>query len=166
MDLARAAPVAFDLEAELLAIYPALHRRLTLVLRDAAEAEDIAQAAFARALEERRRFAGGDVRAWFYTIGLRLAFNELRRRRRADERPERPDRPEWSEPAWAMTSEPDLWIALADLPLEHRAALVLSTLEGYTHHEIGSILGVPAGTVSSWLSRTKARLRDLLGDDE
>ena len=160
MDLARAAPVVFDLEAELLATYPALTRRLTLVLRDAAEAEDVAQAAFARALEQRHRFTGGDVRAWFYTIGLRLAFNELRRRRRLG--PATND----AEPSWAMSTEPDLWVALAELPLEHRAALVLSTLEGYTHHEIGSILGVPEGTVSSWLSRTKDRLRDLLGDHE
>jgi RNA polymerase sigma-70 factor (ECF subfamily) len=162
LDQARAAPVAFDLEGELVATYPALYRRLTIVLRDAFEAEDVAQAAFARAIEQRDRFRGGDVRAWFYTIGLRLAFNELRRRRRLSDGPTgHPDGP-----AWAMTTEPDLWIALADLPLEHRAALVLSTLEGYTHHEIGSILGVPEGTVSSWLSRTKARLRDVLGDLE
>jgi RNA polymerase sigma-70 factor (ECF subfamily) len=160
MDLARAAPMAVDLEAELLAVYPALTRRLAIVLRDATEAEDVAQAAFARALERRRSFSGGDVRAWFYTIGLRLAFNELRRRRGA------PSRPVADEPSWAMSSDPDLWIALAELEPHHCAALLLSTLEGYTHSEIGRILGVPAGTVSSWLSRTKERLRVALGDDE
>jgi RNA polymerase sigma-70 factor (ECF subfamily) len=64
-----------------------------------------------------------------------------------------------------MSSEPDLWIALGELEPRHRAALLLSTLEGYTHDEIGRILDVPAGTVSSWLSRTKDRLRQLLGDD-
>ncbi|MBA3779002.1 MAG: sigma-70 family RNA polymerase sigma factor [Chloroflexi bacterium] len=64
-----------------------------------------------------------------------------------------------------MSSDPDLWIALAQLEPQQRAALLLSTLEGYTHPEIGQILGVPAGTVSSWLSRTKERLRVLLGDD-
>ena len=159
MNLARAVPLVIDLEAELLAAYPALVRRLILVLRDGAEAQDVAQASFARALERRGDFRGGDARAWLYTIGLRLAFNELRRRRRlapADSGPE---------PAWAMTSDPDLWIALGELEPRHRAALLLSTLEGYTHDEIGRILDVPAGTVSSWLSRTKDRLRQLLGDD-
>jgi RNA polymerase sigma-70 factor (ECF subfamily) len=159
MNLARAVPLVIDLEAELLAAYPALVRRLTLVLRDGAEAQDVAQATFARALERRGDFRGGDARAWLYTIGLRLAFNELRRRRRValgDAIPE---------PAWAMSSEPDLWIALGELEPRHRAALLLSTLEGYTHDEIGRILDVPAGTVSSWLSRTKDRLRQLLGDD-
>lgn len=160
MDLVRAGPVAIDLEAELLALYPTLARRLTLVLRDASEAEDVAQAAFARALEQRHRFGGGDLRAWFYTIGLRLAFNELRRRRLLRARGTDP------EPQWAMSTDPDLWIALAGLEPTHRAALVLSTLEGYTHDEIGRILGVPAGTVSSWLSRTKQRLRAVLGDDD
>ena len=159
MDLARAAPLAIDLEAELLAIYPALTRRLTLVLRDQAEAEDVAQAAFARALERRDRFAGGDVRAWFYTIGLRLAFNELRRRRVVVAREG------GTEPTWALASEPDLWIVLARVEPRQRAALLLSVLDGYTHEEIGRMLGVPAGTVSSWLSRTKERLRELLGDD-
>ncbi len=160
MDLVRAAPVEIDVEAELLAAYPALARRLTLVLRDASDAEDISQAAFAKAFAERHRFAGGDVRAWFYTIGLRLAFNELRRRRVVR------SRLDGGEPVWAMSSEPDLWLALAQLGPQQRATLLLSTLDGYTHAEIGVILGVPAGTVSSWLSRTKEHLRELLGDDE
>jgi RNA polymerase sigma-70 factor (ECF subfamily) len=162
MELASTAPVAIELEAELVRVYPSLARRLALVLRDATEAEDVAQAAFARALERRSSFRGGDVRAWFYTIGLRLAFNELRRRRSANSRDLAASR---EEPAWALSTDPDLWFALAELRLEHRAALVLSVLEGYTHDEIGAMLGVPAGTVSSWLSRTKARLRVLLGDD-
>lgn len=145
-------------ERDLLAAYPALVRRLTIVLRNEADAEDVAQAAVARALERRSRsFKGGDVRAWFYTIGLRLAFNELRRRRPASI-------DNVSEPSWAMASEPDLWLALAQLDPQHRAALVLNSLDGYTHAEIGRILDVPPGTVSSWLSRAKVHLRSLLGD--
>lgn len=149
--------VAVDFEGELLAAYPALVRRLTLVLRDAAEAEDVAQATVERALERRGRFDGRDARAWFYTIGLRLAFNELRRRKRRVVE-------SGTEPTWAMASEPDLWLALGQLEPQHRAALLLSTLDGYTHEEVGRILGVRPGTVSSWLSRTKARLRVLLGE--
>jgi RNA polymerase sigma-70 factor, ECF subfamily len=159
MDLARSVPLEFDLETELVRAYPFLARRLTIVLRDADAAQDVAQAACARALERRSRFRGGDARAWLYTIGLRLALNELRRRRRLEAlRPQ-------DEPTWAMRSEPDLWIALAQLEPQHRAALVLSTLDGYTHSEIARILGVRTGTVSSWLSRSKERLRTLLGDD-
>jgi RNA polymerase sigma-70 factor (ECF subfamily) len=159
MELARVAPVARDLEADLLEAYPFLVRRLALVLRDAAEAEDLGQAAFARALERRHRFHGGDARAWLYTIGLRLAFNELRRRR------SHPSADAREEPSWAMASEPDLWMAIADIEPQQRAALLLSVLDGYTHAEIARMLGVRPGTVSSWLSRTKERLRARLGDD-
>ena len=160
--LARTTAAVADVEAELVALYPALARRLTMVLRDPVEAEDVAQAAFARAFEQVGRFKGGDLRAWFYTIGLRLAFNELRRRKRgvASASAEAA-----AEPAWALRTDPDLWSALAELEPQHRAALLLSALEGYTHDEIGRMLGVPAGTVSSWLSRTKVHLRVVLGDD-
>lgn len=158
MELAQAVPVPIDLEAALLDAYPSLHRRLALVLRDTDEAEDVAQAAFARALEQRRRFRGGDARAWLYTIGLRLAFNELRRQKHLvpDSRAE--------EPMWAMESQPDLWLAMAELEPTHRAALVLNVLDGYTYREIAEMLGVPPGTVASWMSRSKERLRVLLGD--
>lgn len=159
MDLTRVAPIEVEFEAELVAAYPLLVRRLTLVLRDGDGAQDIAQAAFARALERRRLFRGGDARGWLYTVGLRLAFNELRRRRRLVALPDE------GGPTWAMQADPDLWVALAQLDPRQRSALVLSTLDGYTHAEIATILGVRTGTVSSWLSRSKERLRELLGDE-
>lgn len=160
MELARATASVRDFEAEIVALYPGLTRRLALVLRDAEAAQDIAQATVARALEQRRRFNGDDVRAWVYTIGLRLAFNELRRRRTVR------SRESMAEPVWAMETDPDLWRALAGIEPRARAALLLSVLEGYTHAEIGRILGVPEGTVSSWLSRTKDRLRLELAEDD
>ncbi len=159
MDLARTVPIEFDLEAELVVAYPLLARRLTVVLRDPDEAQDVAQSAFARALERRDRFTGGDVRSWLYTIGIRLALNELRRRRRLVALSEA------AEPVWAMASEPDLWLALVQLDPPQRASLVLATVDGYTHAEIAGILGVREGTVSSWLSRSKDRLRTILGED-
>jgi RNA polymerase sigma-70 factor (ECF subfamily) len=179
MEIARVVPAnpplasteAVDFEAEVLAVYPALVRRLTLILRDSAEAEDVAQSTVARAFDRRARFTGGDVRAWLYTIGLRLAFNELRRRRRSPavqlQGPDGRDADRGASPApeWAMATDPDLWQALAEVGERQRAALLLSVLEGYTHVEIGRMLDVRAGTVSSWLSRTKAQLRERLGDD-
>jgi RNA polymerase sigma-70 factor (ECF subfamily) len=159
MDLARAVPLEIDLDAELVAAYPLLARRLTVILRDPDEAQDVAQSAFARALEQRRRFRGGDVRAWLYTIGIRLALNELRRRQRLVALSD------VQEPEWAMASEPDLWLALEKIEPKQRAALVLATLDGFTHAEIARILGAREGTVSSWISRSKDGLRAALGDD-
>ena len=44
-----------------------------------------------------------------------------------------------------------------------RAALILHVLEGYSYEEIlATALDVPSGTVGSWLSRGKARMRETL----
>ena len=136
--------------------YPALIQRLTLVLRDPREAEDVAQEAYLRAFRAWTRFDGTDARGWLYTIGLRLAFNELRRRRRwIFGRP-------MPSPAFEPAGDPDLWAAIGGLEPRHRAALVLHVVDGYTQAEIGTMLGAAAGTVASWINRSKARLREEL----
>jgi RNA polymerase sigma-70 factor (ECF subfamily) len=139
--------------------YDPLVRRLVVVLGDRHEAEDIAQDAYLRAFRSWHCFDGQDVRAWLHTIALRLAFNQLRRRRR------------WfgvirgTEPApWSDRSDPDLWIAIQRLDGRSRAALLLNVLDGYTQREIGAMFGVPEGTVSSWLSRARTALRTQLGE--
>jgi RNA polymerase sigma-70 factor (ECF subfamily) len=158
----RAVPA--DLEATLIELYPALVRRLTLVIGDEAEAQDVAQEAFIRASRGRHRFDGRDPRAWFWTIGLRLASNEMRRRRRFGSAPDDSAAALATDggPTWAMSVDPDLWSALAALDRRTRAALLLNVLDGYTHAEIAAMLGVRPGTVSSWLSRGKERLREAL----
>jgi RNA polymerase sigma-70 factor (ECF subfamily) len=132
-----------------------LTRRLALIVGDAAEAEDLAQATFTRALEAWSSFGGGDLRAWLYTIGIRLALSEVRRRKRGPTRLRvlQHDRP--VEP----TSELELWEALRELDRSSRAALLMNVVDGYTQAEIAELLGVPPGTVASWISRTKAHLR-------
>ena len=57
--------------------YPGLVRRLTAVVGDHESALDLAQETYLRAYRAWDRFDGADSRAWLYTIGLRLAFNEL-----------------------------------------------------------------------------------------
>jgi RNA polymerase sigma-70 factor, ECF subfamily len=141
--------------------YAGLVRRLTMVVADRESGQDLAQDAYLQAFRAWDRFDGQDVRAWLYTIGLRLAFNERRRRgrlialfgRRTEQEP------------WVDALDPELGDALQDLRPEHRAALLLSAVDGYTQAEIAGMLGVPPGTVASWLSRTKAQLRKALTDD-
>ena len=140
--------------------YAGLVRRLTIVVADPDAGRDLAQDAYLRAFRAWDRFDGQDARAWLHTIGLRLAFNERRRRgrftalfgRRTEQEP------------WADAVDPVLGDALQDLRPEHRAALLLSAVDGYTQEEIAAMLGVPAGTVASWLFRTKAHLRKALTD--
>src|SRR6476660_10656601 len=140
--------------------YANLVRRLVLVLGDEHDAEDIAQDAYLRAFRSWDRFDGVDVRAWLYTIALRLAFNQLRGRRRWLGAIGRIEHRPWSDP-----SDPDLAAALATLDIRTRTALLLNVVDGYTQAEIGRMLSVPEGTVASWISRGRAVLRRELSAD-
>jgi RNA polymerase sigma-70 factor (ECF subfamily) len=145
-------PDAF--EAAVRPHYAPLVRRLVLVLGDPHDAEDVAQDAYLSAFRSWDRFDGGDVRAWLYTIGLRLAFNHKRGRRRWLAAIGQVEPKPWSDP-----TDPDLWAALAALDRSTRSALLLNVLDGYTQHEIARMLSVPEGTVASWISRGRATLR-------
>ena len=137
--------------------YANLVRRLVLVLGDERDAEDVAQEAYLKAFRSWERFDGVDVRAWLYTIALRLAFNQLRGRRRWLAAIGRIEPRPWRDP-----SDPDLWAALGTLDARTRSALLLSVLDGYTQAEIARMLSVPEGTVASWISRGRATLRRTL----
>ncbi len=157
IQLARVGAIQETLEAAVLVHRPWLVRRLALVVGDAAEAEDLAQITLLRALERWPLPEGSNVRGWLATVGFRLALDERRRRRR------------WgfltiqeTDQAWAMAADPDLWRALSALDRRTRAALVMTVLDGYTQDEVAELFGVPRGTVASWLSRGRARLRGVL----
>jgi RNA polymerase sigma-70 factor, ECF subfamily len=134
-----------------------LVRRLALVSGDATEAEDLAQQTLRRATEHWPLPDGSDVRAWLAVVGVRLAIDERRRRKRWGFLPIRE-----TDQEWAMATDPDLWRAMSDLDRRTRAALVLTVLDGYTQEEVAEMLSVPRGTVASWVSRGKARLRAVL----
>jgi RNA polymerase sigma-70 factor (ECF subfamily) len=134
-----------------------LHRRLTLIVGDSEEARDLVSQAFARSAE---RFPGGDPTSlgrWLGVVGARLAVDEVRRRRRWRLRPI-----EERDATWALDVDAGLWRALADIDARARAALVLTVLDGYTQAEVAAAFGMPRGTVASWLSRAKERLRPVL----
>ena len=155
----RAEPL--DFEQVLGGLYPALVRRLALVVGDAEEAQDLAQTTYLRAFQSWHQFDGRDARAWLYTIGLRLAFRERTRRQRWRAFIRSGPGPE----PWQPAHDPALWEALRGLRRQERAALLLNAVDGYTLAEVGEMLGVPAGTVGSWVSRARAQLREQLGKE-
>jgi RNA polymerase sigma-70 factor (ECF subfamily) len=131
--------------------------RIALVVGDREEARDLAQQAFVRAAE---RWPIGDdeaVARWLAVVGVRLAISERRRRRRWGFLPI-----EMADSTWALDTDPDLWRALATLDRRTRATMVLTVLEGYSQGEVAEVLGVPRGTLASWLSRARTRLRATL----
>lgn len=160
MDAQRRARVD-DFTAAVAPHYPGLVRRLTVVVGDSEAGRDLAQDAYLRAYRAWDQFDGRDTRAWLHTIGLRLAFNERDRRGRLRGLLGRGTEGE----PWVGPHDPELSDALRGLRREHRAVLLLNAVDGYTQEEIARQLGIPPGTVASWLSRAKAHMREALTND-
>lgn len=147
---------------------PRLRRYARALTGDRSAADDLVQDTLERALSRFHLWRrGSDLRAWLFTIMHNLYVNQARSRARhhhealeADPAAEalRGRDPEWLELR-------DLASALARVPDEQRAVLLLVGLEQFTYDEAARILDVPIGTVMSRLSRGRERLRALLGND-
>ena len=146
-----------DLEALFRAHWPRAFRAAYLVVGDGAAAEDVAQEALLAAIRNLDRF---DRRRpfgpWLHRIVVNRAIDWSRARRlRAEQElgdPGDPD-PEPRDPA-------GLAGAIAALPPEQRAVIVLRHLLGYTPGEIATLLELPRGTVNSRLRRGLDALKE------
>lgn len=141
------------------------------------DAEDLTQDVFVRVFNSLSQYKPGTFEGWLHRITTNLFLDRMRRKTRirfdfmADDdaavatsdsfdREERSGQPE---DAFEMANlGDDIVEALADLPPEYRAAVVLSDIEGLSYEEIAATLGIKLGTVRSRLSRARARLRDSL----
>jgi RNA polymerase sigma-70 factor (ECF subfamily) len=137
------------------------HRAAYLIVHDAAAAEDIAQDAFLAAVDaldrfDRRRPFG----PWLHRIVVNRAIDWGRREalRRGSDDPEKVAVPTASSDELGGVLMP----ALAGLPPEQRAVVVLRYLLEYTPGEIARLLELPRGTVNSRLRRGLDRLRETI----
>src|SRR3954454_22778249 len=152
------------------ALYDAhVDRVFRLVYRMAGDldrAQDYTQETFIRAFARLAEFRGeAALSTWLGSIAISIALNGLRKIRRLNER-EVPldDAPPMGRST--REAEPDLKARMAQaidsLPDGYRAVFVMHDVEGYTHEEIASSLGVHPGTSKAQLFRARARLREAL----
>jgi RNA polymerase sigma-70 factor (ECF subfamily) len=130
------------------------------------DAEDAVQDGFLHAFRALDRFRSDQpFGAWLNRIVANAALDLVRRRkvRDADELPETIAVP-FRDPGEADELQRRLSEALTHLTDRQRAVIVLHDVEGYTHGEIGSMLGIPEGTARSDLHHARAALRRLLHD--
>jgi RNA polymerase sigma-70 factor (ECF subfamily) len=145
--------------------WPGAHRAAFLVVHDAAAAEDIAQEAFLNAIraldrfDRRRPFA-----PWLHRIVVNRAIDAARARSLRAEVAEPLDGA--VAPAPACTWSDEVAAALAELPPEQRAVVVLRHVLGYTPGQIAGLLELPRGTVNSRLRRGLDALEPLLREIE
>jgi RNA polymerase sigma-70 factor, ECF subfamily len=132
-------------------------------------AQDYAQEAWIRAIRALPSFRG-DARfsTWLHRIAVNAALQALRKTETRRKR-ERPAADGAEAPEIAVgPSNGDAFLqsrlseALDNLPEGMRRVLILHDVEGYTHEEIGDVLGVAAGTSKSQLSKARAKMREML----
>lgn len=144
----------------------ALCRRICGNDADALDATQEALIAIVRGLP---RFDGrAAFGTWAYRIATNACLDELRRRRRRPE-PGLPDgdRAAAGDAPALDTSVADHLVidaAMATLPLDFRAAVVLRDLCRLDYAEIAEVLGIPAGTVRSRIARGRTALARSLGE--
>jgi len=134
------------------------------LLRNRADAEDVAQEAMLRAYRFFPNFRGGDARAWLLKILRNSCYSWLEKNRPLELMTEFDEqthqRPAHDPESLAVESDEreQLTRALEALPARSREVLVLRELEGCSYKEIAEITGIPMGTVMSTLSRARERL--------
>jgi RNA polymerase sigma-70 factor (ECF subfamily) len=139
------------------------------VVRDAAQAEDIAQEAFVRAFQSLSRFRAGEpFRPWVLRIVTNLALNEVRarnRRRGLLDRVVRLRQEPVAQPeriAEEGEEQAMVWAALNELREEDRVVIYLRYFLELPEREIALAIGQAPGTVKSRLSRASGRLREVI----
>ena len=137
-------------------------------LRDPEEAADALQEALISAFRGASSFrAESAVTTWLHRIVVNACVDRVRRRQVRPAVPLPEGGP--GEPAVPgdATADRDLRLdvskALAQLPIEQRAPIVLVDVQGYTVTETARVLGIAEGTVKSRCARGRARLAVLLG---
>ena len=148
---------------------PRVYRLVYRLCGDDDLAQEFTQEAFIRAFDRLDRFRGeSSLSTWLHRIAITVTSNGMRKVRRLRSRESEidPDFPAGPGAGGAQSGEPDLRIRLAAaidaLPEIYRTTLVMHDIEGYTHTEIASILGVPEGTCKSRLSVARGQLRRAL----
>ena len=139
------------------------------VLRNAADAEDVAQEALLRAYRNFTRLREpAKFRGWLVRITFRLALDRWRSARRREKRetewmqPERRAAPTAEDVAASREFQARLERAIEELPEKFRLVLLLAAIEGYTLEEVAGMLGIPMGTVKSRLFFARKKLLEKL----
>ncbi len=143
---------------------PRVYAVVRRIAGDDDSAQDCAQEAWIRAIRALPTFRG-DARfsTWLHRIAVNAALQALRKSetRRKREAPV-PDEVPVAPAQVDSLLQRRLERALDGLPEGMRRVLILHDVEGYTHEEIGDVLGVTAGTSKSQLFKARAKMRAML----
>jgi RNA polymerase sigma-70 factor (ECF subfamily) len=135
------------------------------LLGNPADAEDAVQETFLKVYRGAAAFRGtARLSTWIYRVLVNACYDMMRRKRRrpvevAGEAAPGTLEPEFSAPASDHPLRLSLEASVKDLEPRRRSAFVLYAVEGFTHREIGEILGVPEGTSKALLFEARRDLQ-------
>lgn len=150
-----------------LPIVLAVARRM---LRDDAEAEDVAQEAMLRLWKHggELEIGGNGVAPWLRRVTANLCIDRVRVSQRyvvTDEVPEVPEEATQEKSIEQQDVATRVTTALNDLPERQRIALALFHYEGRSQKEIGEVMGISDEAVESLISRARRKLKQTLAPD-
>jgi RNA polymerase sigma-70 factor (ECF subfamily) len=161
-----------------------VHQRLAYnvayrILNDGDLAADATQEAFIKAFKSIEQYRGGTFKSWLMRIVTNTCYDQLRYDQRRPTEALEPEDAEGdyaphlvdpSEPPEEVTVQRELGEMLQSslglLPPDQRIVLILSDVEGFSYQEIAEITESNLGTVKSRLNRARAKLRELLLQQE
>jgi RNA polymerase sigma-70 factor (ECF subfamily) len=140
------------------------------IVRDRARAEDVIHDAFAQILRDAKSFdpSRGSARAWIYAIVRNTALKSHQNAGREitvgdDQLLSICNQQQaLADPSVRIAENAVLRSCLEELEPQRRASLILAIIDGRTHAEIAKCLGVPIGTVKTWIRRELIALRERL----
>ena len=142
------------------------------VLRDPAQAEEVAQEVMLEVWRDAARFDAtrGSAKAWVMTLAHRRAVDRVRSEQAAADRDQRAAKPEISYDVVAETVAARLDAervrrCLGSLTGLQQESITLAYYRGFTYRQVAALLKVPVGTVKTRMRDGLIRLRDCLGVD-
>ena len=136
------------------------------LLADPSEAAEALQDTFVRAWQTLGTFRQEcPLAGWIHRIAVSTSLMRMRSRRRRGSHfssSGEPDMPADEQPAPDPGSSVDLEDAIAKLPPQARAVVVLHDIEGYRHEEIAEFLSIAPGTSKAQLHRARILLKEVL----
>lgn len=160
------------LRDQIVGLLPRLRRFAMSLTKDLDRADDLLQSACERALKRLDQFRQDSrLDSWLYRIVYTQWIDKVRRRQMRSDKLivlslESESQSGASDSDFSLSQSLDLRHALAHLPQEHLAAVMLVCVEGYSYAEAAGVLNVPAGTVASRVSRARVMMGRFLEGDK
>lgn len=141
-------------------------KMMTVCLRyanDQMEAEDMLQDGFVRVFSNLHQFKfEGSFEGWVRRVIVNVCLKQLQRRKLVikDINEQHPESPTIGPYAYTHLGQEDLLKLINQLPEGYRVVFNLNVIEGYSHEEIGNMLGIQPGTSRSQLVKARKMLQN------